>query len=157
MGKGDSNLFKWWVTPFSKGRWYRNSKSTLTKFKNLRSSPKPKSPFQPNLAQRILGWRGWKFFQIKGHTLFCCFENNEITKIHWRSLITFFSRTDGSISSTLGTKHPRMKRIHVLKKNMSLNQRYGIISIIALPKCVYWLELCLRWSMWPICLLFNDF
>ena len=30
------------------------------------SSPEPLSQFQPNLAQSILGWRGFKFVQMKG-------------------------------------------------------------------------------------------
>ena len=34
------------------------------------SSPEPQGLFQPNLAQSILGWRGFKFVQIKGPTLF---------------------------------------------------------------------------------------
>ena len=33
------------------------------------SSPEPLGQFQPNLAQSILGWRGFKFVQIKGHAL----------------------------------------------------------------------------------------
>ena len=32
LGKGDSSLFKWRATPFSKRRQLRNSKNTLTKF-----------------------------------------------------------------------------------------------------------------------------
>ena len=34
------------------------------------SSPEPLGQFQPNLAQRILGWRGFKFVQMKGPALF---------------------------------------------------------------------------------------
>ena len=34
------------------------------------SSPEPLGQFEPNLAQSILGWRGFKFVQMKGHTLF---------------------------------------------------------------------------------------
>ena len=33
------------------------------------SSPEPLGQFQPNLAQSILGWRGFKFVQMKGHAL----------------------------------------------------------------------------------------
>ena len=33
------------------------------------SSQEPLGQFQPNLAQSILGWRGFKFVQMKGHTL----------------------------------------------------------------------------------------
>ena len=34
------------------------------------SSPEPLSQFQPNLAQSILGWRGFKLVQMKGPALF---------------------------------------------------------------------------------------
>ena len=34
------------------------------------SSQEPLGQFQPNLAQSILGWRGFKFVQMKGHALF---------------------------------------------------------------------------------------
>ena len=34
------------------------------------SSPEPLGQFQPNLAQSILGWRGFKFIQMKGPALF---------------------------------------------------------------------------------------
>ena len=34
------------------------------------SSPEPLGQFQPNLAQSILGWRGFKFVQMKGPTIF---------------------------------------------------------------------------------------
>ena len=35
----------------------------------LKSSPEPLGQYQPNLAQSILGRRGFKFVQMKGHTL----------------------------------------------------------------------------------------
>ena len=34
------------------------------------SPPEPLGQFQPNLAQSILGWRGFKFIQMKGPALF---------------------------------------------------------------------------------------
>ena len=34
------------------------------------SSPEPQGQFQPNLARIILGWKGFKFVQIKGYNLF---------------------------------------------------------------------------------------
>ena len=34
------------------------------------SSPEPLGQFQPNLAQSILGWRGFKFVKMKGPVLF---------------------------------------------------------------------------------------
>ena len=39
-------------------------------FTILSSSKKPLGQFQPNLAQRILRWRGFKFVKMKGHALF---------------------------------------------------------------------------------------
>ena len=33
------------------------------------SSQEPLGQFQQNLAQSILGWRGFKFVQMKGHTI----------------------------------------------------------------------------------------
>ena len=38
----------------------------IENFKKI-SFPKPPGPFQPNLAQSILGWRGFKFVQMKGY------------------------------------------------------------------------------------------
>ena len=61
--------------------------------------------FQTKLAQRILGWRGFKFVQMKGHTLFPRGDNHEIPKIHWRNFKIFFSSTIWPISTTFGTKH----------------------------------------------------
>ena len=37
---------------------------------SLSSTPEPFDKLQPNLAQSILGWRGFNFVQIKGHALF---------------------------------------------------------------------------------------
>ena len=34
------------------------------------SSPEQQGQFQPNLAQSILGWKRFKFVQMKGHALF---------------------------------------------------------------------------------------
>ena len=33
------------------------------------SSPEPLGQFQPNFAQSIIWWRGFKFVQLKGHSL----------------------------------------------------------------------------------------
>ena len=41
------------------------------------SSPEPLDQFQPNLAQSIFGWSGFKFFQKKGLVLF---QEKVITK-----------------------------------------------------------------------------
>ena len=37
---------------------------------NQSSSTEPLGHFQPNLAQSIVGWRGFKFVQMKGSPLF---------------------------------------------------------------------------------------
>ena len=44
------------------------------------SSPEPLGQFQPNLAQSILGWRGFKFVQMKGRALF----QGEIITKQWK-------------------------------------------------------------------------
>ena len=77
------------------------------------SSPEPLGQFQPNLAQNILGWRGFKYVQVKGPSLFQGEIITQIAKIHWRNLKIFFSRTTGSISTKLDTKHPWVKEIQV--------------------------------------------
>ena len=105
-------------------------------------------------------------------SLFPTGDDNEITKIHWPN-IKIFSRTTGSISTKPVAKHPRVKEtlvfkskihIHFSKRrvwvfSLSLNQRIGII--IALRKCVYRLELFLRWTIWSMDLFliffYNDF
>ena len=69
--------------------------------------------FQPNLAQSILGWRGIKFVQMKGHAPFQRGDNSEIVNIHWKLLKIFFSRTSGPISTKLGTEHSWVKGIQV--------------------------------------------
>ena len=71
----------------------------------------------------------------------------------------FFSRIIGPISTKRRTKHPWMKgnqvftnknhsifkkEVHVMSF-LSLNEHYGII--MAMCKCVYWLELFLRWAI----------
>ena len=66
-------------------------------FTFLSYTPEPLGQFQPNLAQSILWWRGFKFAQMKGLTL---------PKI-------FFSRTTGPISAKLGTKYSLMKGIQI--------------------------------------------
>ena len=44
------------------------------------SSPEPLGQFQPNLAQTILGWRGFEFVQMEGSALF---QGEIIANIHW--------------------------------------------------------------------------
>ena len=64
LGDADSSVFKWRTLPSSKGKQLPNSKNTFTKLKKS-SSPEPLSHFQPNMAQSILGLRGFKFLQMK--------------------------------------------------------------------------------------------
>ena len=45
----------------------------------------------------------------EGPRLFTRGDNNEIAKTHWRMLKIFFSRTIGTISTKLCTKHPFMR------------------------------------------------
>ena len=47
----------------------------------------------------ILGWKGFKFVQMKGPALFQGEIIVEIVKIHWQNLKIYFSRTTGSIST----------------------------------------------------------
>ena len=63
--------------------------------------------------QSILGWKGFKFAQIKGHTFFKGEIIGKIVKIHLELLKTFFSRTTGPFSTKLGTKYPWVKMIQV--------------------------------------------
>ena len=77
------------------------------------SSPEPLSQFNLNLVQSILRWWGFKFVQMKDHTLF---EGEVITqkqKYIEKKLKIFFSRTTGPMSSTLGTKHLFLMRIQI--------------------------------------------
>ena len=69
LGEGDSILFKWRAHPFLRGDNYEIVKNTLTILKKS-SPPEPLGQFQPNLTQSILGWRGFKFVQMKGPALF---------------------------------------------------------------------------------------
>ena len=52
-----------------KGEIIREQRKYIDKIKKS-SSPEPLGQFQPNLAQSILGWRGFKFVQMKGPALF---------------------------------------------------------------------------------------
>ena len=70
------------------------------------SSPEPLSQFQPISAQSIIGWRGFKFVQIKGPAFF----QGEIIK-KMRKYINKILKSTKSISNKLGTKHPWVKGI----------------------------------------------
>ena len=80
------------------------------------SSPEPLGLFHPNLAQCILGCRGFKFIQMKVPALF----QWEIITILQKYIDQFkklcFSRTTGPISTKLGTTHPWVKGIQVCSK-----------------------------------------
>ena len=59
---------------------------------------------QLNLTQCILGWRKFKFVQMKGPALFKGgggVVNNSENTLHWRNLKILFSRTIRPISPTL--------------------------------------------------------
>ena len=77
------------------------------------SSPEPLGQFQPNLAQSILGSRGFKFVQMKRPALFQGETITKLVKIHYRHLKILVSRTTVPISTKLGTKHPWVKGIQV--------------------------------------------
>ena len=55
------------------------------------SSPEPLGQFQPNKAESILGWRRFKFVQVKDPTHFQGEIITKITKIHWRNLKKYSS------------------------------------------------------------------
>ena len=58
------------------------------------SSPEPLSQFQPNLAQIILGWRGFKVVQMERPHLFTLGDNNKIAKVHpWNLKISSYWTT----------------------------------------------------------------
>ena len=81
-------------------RWCRRKLFTFSS-----SSPEPLGQFQPNLAQSILRWRGFKFVQMKGPALF---QGEIILKKrkYIEEIKKIFSRTTEPISTKLGTKHP---------------------------------------------------
>ena len=77
------------------------------------SSPDPLGQFQPNLAQSILWWRGFKFVQMKGPAFFKGIYIYEVAKIHSRNKKIFFSRVTEPISTKLVTMHLWMMRTQV--------------------------------------------
>ena len=78
------------------------------KFKNIQDQ------FHPNLAQCILGWRGFNFVHMKSPTLFqreiIVKKQEHIDKILKK---IFFTRTTVSISTKLSTKHSWLMGIKV--------------------------------------------
>ena len=67
--------------PFQRGD---NNETAKLHSRNLikSTSPEPLGQFQPHLAKIIFGWRGFKFFQMKVHSIFQG-EIMKILKIHW--------------------------------------------------------------------------
>ena len=77
LGAGDSSLFKWRVSPFSKERLLQNWKHIIKFLKS--SSPEPLGQFQPNLAKMGI--------QVCSNEGLCPFprgDNYKIAKIHWQ-------------------------------------------------------------------------
>ena len=97
----------------------------------------------------LFKWRAISFSKGK--------EKKKEEQKHQRNLKNIFSRTTGSISTKLSTKHHCLKVIHDYsnKPLNSLHQRFGII--IALRKCVNWLELSQVSDVWPMGILFFCF
>ena len=73
------------------------------------SSPEQLVQFQSNLAQSILGWREFKFVQMKGPA-FPREDNYKIAKIHWQ-ILKIFSRTTWPIATKLFQNYPWVKSI----------------------------------------------
>ena len=123
----------------------------MTTFKKS-SSQEPLSQFQPNLAQSILGWRGFKFVQMKDQTLLQGEIITKITKIHWRNIKNLLLQNNWANFNQFWRKaslgeDSNEKTISYHKVNIFfffLNQRYDIID----------LNCFLRWAMWPMGLLF---
>ena len=116
--------------------------------------------FNQTQHKALLGKGDLSLFKWMG-TPFPSGDDNQIVIIHWWNWKIFFFRTTGQISTKLGRKHSWEKGIQVFANkglfsfsNRTLNQCYGIIK----PLCryVYWLELFLRWVMWPLGLLFTN-
>ena len=122
------------------------------------SHQEPLGQFQPNLRKIILGWRGFKFPQMKSHILF---QGEILTK--WLKYIDeplsqFQQNLAQSILEWRGLKFMQIKGHFNSQKDIRifyLNQCYCII--IALHRCVYWLELFVRWAMWPVGLFLFSF
>ena len=75
------------------------------------SSPEPLGQFQPNLSQSILGWRVFKFIQMKGQTLFGGEINTKLRNT-LTNLINLLLQ-NRPISTKLGTNHLWVKGIQV--------------------------------------------
>ena len=92
-------------------------------------------------------------------------DNSEIAKIHWRNLKNSllqkywanFIQTwhKASLGEGSAINFKQIRTISFLKKEILsfffLDQHYSINK--AWHKCIYWLELFLRWVIWPMGLL----
>ena len=131
--KGNSSLLKEAPHLFSSGDYYEIVKY-IDKIKE--SSPEPLGQFQPNLAQRILGLRKFKFVHMKKTVLLQMgnnFENTNMRKFDYfrkkkctfsffyncvvlmnvLKVVACFFRTTEPISTKLGKKHSYLKRIQI--------------------------------------------
>ena len=92
-------------------------------------------------------------------------DNKGIAKIHYPSLIIFFSRTIGLISTKLGIKHHWLKGTqYFTSKVIQLSKRRRLIIffstihhydvMIAWANVFIHLKWFFRWAMWPMGLLF---
>ena len=82
------------------------------------SHQEPLGQFQPNLRKIILGWRGFKFPQMKSHILFQGEIIKKIAKIQWQ--------TTEPISTKFSTKHPWVKgtKVYANKGSFQFSKRY---------------------------------
>ena len=90
--------------------------SVCKRFTFSSSSQEPLGPFQPNLAQSILGFRGFQFAQIRTTALTQrrWIQNSKNTRTRLR---IFFSKNTEPISTKLRTKHPWVKGMWVCSNN----------------------------------------
>ena len=95
LGEGDSTFSNKGPRLFSSRDNYKIIKKSIDEFEKS-SSPEPVCKFQLNLVRNILGWRGFKFDQMKGAVPF---KGGIFTycKSQWQFLKIFFFKTTGSI------------------------------------------------------------
>ena len=70
-------------------------------------------PISTKLGTKYLWVKGIQVYSNKGSRLFPRGDNYDIAKILWRNFKIFFSRTNGTISTKLGTKHFWVKKIQI--------------------------------------------
>ena len=106
--------------------------------------------------------KGTQVCSNEGPHLYPRGDNYEIAKIHWQNL-KIFSRTTGTVSTKLGTKHLWVKEIEVCSNKEPFNSQkedngFFLLLINVMIKSYVLIDLnCfLRWAMWPMGLLFYD-